>query len=33
MAGQIFKAKGCRVGKDIIDIVNENNATAAKERD
>ena len=26
-----FKAKECRVSKDIIDIFNENNATAEKE--
>ena len=31
-AGQLFKAKGCRIGKDIMDIYNENTATIAKEK-
>ena len=31
-AGQLFKAKGCRIGKDILDIYNENTAAIAKEK-
>ena len=31
-AGQLFKAKGCRIGKDIMDIYNENTAAMAKEK-
>ena len=31
-AGQLFKAKGCRIGKDIMDIYNENIAAVAEEK-
>jgi hypothetical protein len=31
-AGQVFKAKGCRIGKDINDIHKENSADARLER-
>ena len=31
-AGQLFKAKGCRIGKDIMDIYNENTAAMVKEK-